>query len=62
MMIIEANKTYQLTPSGDPVRVIAPTTRHRGNPMWEVEPVSGSSRGMRLEVPERALAPLSQTK
>lgn len=55
--IIKSGHTYLFTKSGNEVRAICPTTRYRGMAMWEVERVSGSSAGKRMDVPERALAP-----
>jgi hypothetical protein len=56
---IEAGKNYLFTKSGNEVRTIAPTTRYRGQAMWEVERVSGASAGKRMDVPERALEPVA---
>lgn len=55
-MQINAGETYIFTKSGNEVRAIAPTTRYRGQPMWEVERTQGSSAGKRMDVPARALA------
>lgn len=55
MNTIKAGVTYIFTKSGNKVRAIAPTTRYRGMPMWEVERVDGQSVGKRMDVPERAL-------
>lgn len=55
-MKIEAGKTYTFTKSGNAVKAVAPTTRYRGQPMWEVERVSGGSAGKRMDVPASALA------
>lgn len=55
MTKVEAGHVYVFTKSGNRVRAIAPTTRHRNMPMWEVERVDGKSAGKRMDVPERAL-------
>ncbi len=55
-MKIEAGKTYAFTKSGNEVKALAPTTRYRRQPMWEVERVNGSSAGKRMDVPASALA------
>ena len=54
-MQIEPGKTYFFTKSGSEVRAIAPTTRYRGQPMWEVERTQGASTGKRMDVPATAL-------
>ncbi len=59
---IKIGSLYVFTKSGNTVRAIAPTTRYRNMPMWEVERVSGASAGKRMDVPERALAPLDAMK
>jgi hypothetical protein len=55
---IKPEQTYLFTKSGNEVRTIAPTTRYRGQAMWEVERVSGASAGKRMDVPECALMPV----
>lgn len=57
MITIEMGRTYMFLKSGNTVRAIAPTTRYRGRPMWEVERVSGESAGKRMDVPANELAP-----
>lgn len=57
MSKIEVGHVYVFTKSGNRVKAIAPTTRHRNMPMWEVERVDGQSVGKRMDVPERALVP-----
>ena len=54
-MTVKAGELYFFTKSGNQVRAIAPTTRYRNQPMWEVERTSGESAGKRLDVPEHAL-------
>jgi hypothetical protein len=54
-MKIIAGQNYIFTKSGSEVRAIAPTTRYRGMPMWEVERTQGDSAGKRMDVPARAL-------
>lgn len=54
-MGVEAGKTYIFVKSGNEVRAIAPTTRYRDQPMWEVERTQGDSAGKRMDVPESAL-------
>lgn len=54
-MKIKAGQTYFFTKSGNEVRAIAPTTRYRGQPMWEVERTQGASTGKRMDVPATAL-------
>lgn len=56
-MTVQAGKTYTFTKSGNRVRAVAPTTRYRGQPMWEVERVDGRSAGKRMDVPATALEP-----
>lgn len=58
MAAINPGDTYVFTKSGNEVRAIAPTTRWRGRPMWEVERVSGASAGKRMDVMVSALAPV----
>lgn len=58
-MAVETGKTYRFSKSGNLVRAIAPTTRYRGQPMWEVERVDGANKGKRMDVLERALAPVT---
>lgn len=60
MRAIEADKTYLFTKSGNKVRAIAPTTRWRGQAMWEVERVDGASVGKRMDVPASALEPVDE--
>lgn len=55
MSIIQVGHNYVFTKSGNQVKAIGPTTRHRNLPMWEVERVDGLSVGKRMDVPERAL-------
>lgn len=54
-MQINAGETYFFAKSGNEVRAIAPTTRYRGQPMWEVERTQGAGAGKRMDVPARAL-------
>lgn len=54
-MTIETGKIYIFMKSGNPVVAIAPTTRYRNQPMWEVERVDGQSAGKRMDVPASAL-------
>ena len=54
-MQIHAGETYIFIKSGNQVRAIAPTTRYRGQPMWEVERTQGASAGKRMDVSARAL-------
>lgn len=49
-MDIKAGNPYIFTKSGSLVRAIAPTTRYRGQPMWEVERLDGQSAGKRMDV------------
>lgn len=58
MNAVNPGDTYVFTKSGNEVRAIAPTTRWRGRPMWEVERVSGASAGKRMDVPQDALEPV----
>lgn len=54
-MQISVGGTYVFAKSGRVVRAIAPTTRYRGQPMWEVERIGGEDAGLRMDVPVRAL-------
>ncbi len=58
MHTVKTGETYVFQKSGNKVKAIGPTTRHRGLPMWEVERVDGTSVGKRMDVPERSLLPL----
>lgn len=58
MSNIEARKVYSFSKSGNTVRAIAPTTRYRGQAMWEVERMDGDCKGKRMDVPATSLAPI----
>jgi hypothetical protein len=54
-MYIEAGKLYVFKKSGNDVRAVALAPPYRGQAMWEVERVAGSSAGKRMDVPASAL-------
>lgn len=56
IMNIETGKTYYAAPLLTAVRAIAPTTRRRNQPMWEVEALTGPTKGQRLDIPASSLA------
>lgn len=57
-MNIQSGSTYQLQQLGTTVKALAPTTRRRNTPMWEVIHLDGPHQGQHMDVPSLSLVAL----